>query len=92
MTYEIRVEGIPAVAASHFHNAPGGANGRVVRGIEGAFDGDVWVSSGVWSSTEAGDQTLTADLVAELLAGNIYVNIHTADYGPGEIRGQVLRD
>ena len=91
LTYEIRVEGIPAVAASHFHNAPAGENGGVVRGFEGTFDGDVWVSSGTWSSTEA-DQPLTADLVAELLAGNIYVNIHTADYGPGEIRGQVLRD
>ena len=89
LTYEVRVVGIPNVAASHFHNAAAGENGGVVRGIEGVFEGDVWVSSGVWSSNET-DQPLTAELLEELRAGNLYVNIHTADYGPGEIRGQVL--
>ena len=91
LTYDVRVEGVPNIAASHFHNAPAGENGGVVRGIEGAFEGDVWVSSGVWSSTEA-DQPLTAALVEDLRAGNIYVNIHTADYGSGEIRGQILAE
>ena len=62
-----------------------------MRGLAGDFDGDVWVSSGTWSADET-DQPLTSELVAELMAVNIYVNIHTADYGPGEIRGQVLRD
>ena len=90
LAYEIRVEGIPTVAASHFHNAPAGENGGVARGIEGALDGDVWVSSGTWSADEV-DSPLTPALVSELLAGNIYVNIHTADYGGGEVRGQVLK-
>jgi len=91
LTYEIRVEGIPAVTGSHFHNAASGVNGVVVRGLEGEFDGDVWVSSGTWTSAET-DRPLTADLVAEIEAGNIYVNIHTADYAGGEIRGQVLAE
>ena len=90
LAYEIRVDGIPTVAASHFHNAPAGENGGVARGIEGALDGDVWVSAGTWSADEV-DSPLTPALVSELLAGNIYVNIHTADYGGGEVRGQVLK-
>ena len=90
LAYEIRVEGIPGVANSHFHNAAAGSNGGVVRGITGEFDGDVWVSSGIWSAAEVG-QPLTPALVNELLDGNLYVNIHTADYGGGEVRGQVLK-
>ncbi len=89
LTYEIRVVGVPNITNSHFHNAAAGANGGVVRALTGAFDGDVWISAGTWSSTDA-DQPLTAALVAELLADNLYINIHTADYGSGEIRGQVV--
>ena len=89
LTYEIRVQGIPNVAASHFHNAAAGANGGVVRALSGVMEGDEWVSAGTWSSSEA-DQPLSPDLVSEVDAGNIYVNIHTADYGAGEIRGQVV--
>ena len=89
LAYEIRVWGIPAVAAAHFHNAPMGENGGVVRELAGEIEEDMWVSAGVWSSDEA-DQPLSADLVDELMAGNIYINVHTADYGPGEVRGQIL--
>ncbi|MCH7858806.1 MAG: CHRD domain-containing protein, partial [Candidatus Marinimicrobia bacterium] len=32
---------------------------------------------------------LTDALIVELLAGNLYVNVHTAANGAGEIRGQV---
>jgi hypothetical protein len=32
---------------------------------------------------------MTADHLAELLDGNLYINIHTAENGGGEIRGQV---
>ena len=90
VTYEIRVEGIPNVVAAHFHRAPAGTSGGVVRGLEGTVQDGAWVSSGTWSRVEA-TQPLTAEHVADLLAGNLYVNIHTADYGAGEIRGQVRR-
>lgn len=90
LSYDIRVEGVPTVSAAHFHNAEAGVNGGVVRELEGAFVGDVWVSSGLWSAGEL-EQPLTPALVAELLAGAIYVNVHTPDYGPGEVRGQVTR-
>ena len=84
LAFTVTVEGLEFTAA-HFHNAAVGVNGGVVRAITDDFDGKT--ASGVWASTDG--QPLTDVLIAELLAGNIYVNIHTAANGGGEIRGQV---
>jgi len=86
LSYKIKVANLSGpIAAAHFHNAAAGVNGAVVRDI--AFTDTV--ATGVWSSTDA-TQPLTPALVAELLAGNLYVNVHTAANPGGEIRGQVL--
>jgi len=42
---------------------------------------------GLWTSTDP--EPLTPELIAELLAGNIYFNIHSDANPGGEIRGQV---
>lgn len=64
----------------HIHRAPAGANGPI------AFDmGDP--SSGFVNATWTG---MTPTNIADLLAGNLYVNIHTAGRPAGEIRGQIL--
>jgi len=44
-------------------------------------------ASGLWTSTDS--EPLTPALIDELLAGNIYINLHTAANPGGEIRGQV---
>ncbi|MCO6477817.1 MAG: CHRD domain-containing protein [Phaeodactylibacter sp.] len=85
LEFNITVEGLD-IAAAHFHNAPIGVNGGVVRDIGGDFDGNT--ASGTWTSSDA--QPLTDGLLKELLAGNLYINIHTAANPGGEIRGQVL--
>lgn len=46
------------------------------------------VFTGVWSSTDA--EPLTAQLVSDLLAGNIYFNISTLEFPEGEVRGQLV--
>ncbi|MCH8012223.1 MAG: CHRD domain-containing protein [Candidatus Marinimicrobia bacterium] len=84
LAYTITFEGI-TLTASHFHLGAIGVNGGVVRAIDFAGANTV---SGVWASGDS--QPLTDSLVAELIAGNIYVNLHTAAYGGGEIRGQLL--
>ena len=90
------------LSAAHIH-APGpvGLNAAVVFGFLGApFNdnnpNDVLLTpfasgvggtvSGKWDSPEGNMTTLTAQLT-NLLAGNAYVNFHTAQFGGGEIRG-----
>src|SRR5208283_519434 len=45
--------------------------------------------NGVWSMSEEGAEQLTPAIVNALIAGDMYINLHTGDYIGGEIRGQV---
>lgn len=74
-----------AIQASHIHNAPAGSNGGVVVNL-----GAGWVGTNPSTLILTG-QTLTggASTLAFLQAGNGYFNIHTANFGGGEIRGQL---
>ncbi len=78
LVYHITVTGLTGpVQYAHFHNAPAGQDGPVVQEIP--FQGNK--ASGVWR--------LSDDLIRELLAGNIHLNVHTGQYPGGEIRGQI---
>lgn len=71
------------VTAAHFHGpAAAGANAGIALPIPGTF-------VGTW---QRGEAKLTDAQAADLLAGRWYVNIHTAKFPAGEIRGQFLRD
>ncbi|MBK8634390.1 MAG: CHRD domain-containing protein [Saprospiraceae bacterium] len=85
LKFNITVDGLN-ITNAHFHSGKTGLNGGVVRGILPEFKGST--ANGIWTSTDS--QPLTTELISELLAGNLYVNIHTAANGGGEIRGQVL--
>ena len=66
--------------AGHIHvGAPGQAAPPIIPLTKGA--------DGVWS-VPAGSK-LTDDQYASFKAGNLYVNIHSAEHKPGEIRGQL---
>jgi Cu/Zn superoxide dismutase len=87
LSFDLTVSGLSGpIAGAHFHNAPNGVNGIVVRDLAASFIGNN--ATGAWADTNA--QALTPGLVAELLAEKIYVNVHTAANPNGEIRGQVL--
>ncbi len=81
-----------------------GINGPVVWGFFGAplndnNPNDVVLSpfssgvggiiSGKWDVTEGNNTTLTAQL-SNVLGGRAYINIHTTQFGGGEIRGQII--
>ena len=63
----------------HFHVGAVGVAGGVELGI-----------AGPWSSPQTGSATLSEARETNLLAGNWYLNIHTENFGGGEIRGQVV--
>ena len=82
------------VTAMHFHNAPPGANGPVVFGLIGPnHDTDDLVINpaagtlmGAWENT---DPNPLSGQLANLNAGDLYLNVHTTSFPGGEIRGQV---
>ena len=49
-------------------------------------------ATGTTSGTISGTAAVTPTIVGYMLAGNTYVNVHSATYSGGEIRGQVLLD
>lgn len=90
------------VTRTHFHAAPAGSNGGIVFGqidANAALRNDLddlvvdpvnGTIRGVWDNNE-GNNTTLADQLSNLLAGNLYFNVHTSDHAGGEIRGQILQ-
>lgn len=70
------------IAAAHIHQAAAGQNGAVIIGLEQDAD-----NSNKYNVPE-GSQ-LTDEQLASLLTGGTYVNVHTAAYPSGELRGQI---
>ena len=75
----IKTAGIDGIAA-HIHvGAPGQAGPPIITLDKGA--------DGLWS-VPAGSK-FTAEQLASFKAGNLYVNVHSAEHKPGEIRAQL---
>jgi 6-phosphogluconolactonase (cycloisomerase 2 family) len=102
--YAIALVNIEDVTQAHTHLAPAGENGpvtafllRFTENIDGSGGGDPLTPAGVF--LEFG--LVTADgvvgpiagdfaaLIESFAAGDAYVNVHTVDNPPGEIRGQI---
>ena len=100
ISYKLIVSNIENVMMAHIHNAPAGTNGGVVVWlypdspppalIDGRFDG-VLAEGTITADDLVGaiaGQSLDV-LIAEIEAGNTYVNVHTVQNPAGEIRGQI---
>ncbi|MDN0073672.1 CHRD domain-containing protein [Crenobacter sp. SG2303] len=83
LKYQINYGGLsgPAIAA-HFHGpAPAGSNAGV----------QVPIQASALASPIKGQAVLTDDQARDLMAGNWYFNVHTAQNPGGEIRGQLTK-
>jgi hypothetical protein len=75
----IKTTGIDGTAA-HIHvGAPGQSGPPIITLSKGA--------DGVWLVPDG--SKLTDEQYASFKAGNLYVNVHSAEHKPGEIRGQL---
>jgi hypothetical protein len=96
-TYTVTYSGLTGTIAApfaHIHNAAVGSNGPIVHDLDGANLAPI---AGSTSGTIMGDwrfddasRPLTDALANQLLAGNLYFNIHTTARAAGEIRGQIV--
>jgi hypothetical protein len=82
VNYEVVVDGLSGpIQMAHLHNAPMGSNGPVVVNLTDGINGNR--ISGSFNPLDFDN------LLTEMMAGNIYINVHTADFPAGEVRGQL---
>jgi len=75
------------ITAAHLHLAPKGENGEVIYKLDlDQFVGNANLLVGHFLDTVQGKE------LGILLAGNVYINVHTVDNPGGEIRGQLYLD
>lgn len=94
LSYKLIVANIEDVVAAHIHCAPAGQNGSV--GVT-LFSGGPTSENGILAEgtiTEPDDGNGCGwehldDVVAAMRSGDTYVNVHTVENPPGEIRGQI---
>jgi tetrahydromethanopterin S-methyltransferase subunit B len=99
LSYKLIVANIENVRMAHIHVAPAGVNGGVVvwlypsapppSTIPGRTDGIL--AEGIITSANVGSLagSSLSGLIALMVDGQTYVNVHTDQYPPGEIRGQI---
>jgi CHRD domain len=97
VTYRVDVYNLPSGAtAAHFHAGGPGVAGPVVVNftVPNGISNDFTISGTASASdlTPRGEQGIRSwdDFIQALTLGQVYVNVHTAVNGGGEVRGQVL--
>lgn len=79
LTYKVEYSGLTPTAG-HLHRGAPGVNGPVVVGFD---------ANAVKTSPVQGTATLRQTFADSLMAGQVYVNLHTTAYPGGEIRGNI---
>jgi hypothetical protein len=94
LSYKLIVANLENVVAAHIHCAPADQNGPVgvtlFAGVPTTINGIL--AQGPILAPDAGNACGWAgveDVIDALGSGNTYVNVHTLEHLPGEIRGQI---
>jgi hypothetical protein len=100
LRYKLIVANIENVTQAHIHLAPVGVNGSVVAWLYPSAPPAQLIpgrTNGILAEGELTSANLVGplaggsmeDLLNAILEGNAYVNVHTSQFPPGEIRGQI---
>ncbi|HEX2865779.1 MAG TPA: CHRD domain-containing protein [Ignavibacteriales bacterium] len=84
LTFNITVDTKDSIIAAQFYKAPAGMIGGVVRTLN-ELKGKT--AQGIWKFDDP--EPLSAEILSELLKGNVYINMMTAKNPTGEVRGQL---
>ncbi|HDR7871458.1 TPA: CHRD domain-containing protein [Bacillus wiedmannii] len=96
LKFKLELFDIENVVVAHLHLGVKGTNGPVVAFLFGPITNPVSIECATFTGMITQEdligplagQTLDA-LVNEIIAGNIYINVHTVQHPNGEIRGQL---
>ncbi|HEV7331822.1 MAG TPA: CHRD domain-containing protein [Flavisolibacter sp.] len=82
ISYKITVSGIAEVTGAHIHKAPVGEAGPIVVPLTAVADGTV-----------TGEAKVEPELIKDIRQnpGAYYVNVHSVEYRPGAVRGQLSK-
>ncbi|WP_165248663.1 CHRD domain-containing protein [Paludisphaera soli] len=93
LAYSISYGGLSGdLAGAHIHLGPMGVAGPILFPFSGVPAGPSGLLAGVLTAAEFVSQpgaATFADAVVAIESGGAYVNLHTADFPAGEIRGQL---
>lgn len=103
LDYRLIVANIESVTQAHIHCGVLGVAGPVVAFLFGFVDGGISPDGILAEGTVMGDDVIARpsseacpggvasfdELIAHMRAGTAYVNVHTVQNAPGEIRGQI---
>jgi hypothetical protein len=97
IAYTLTASNITNVTVAHIHVGAAGVNGPPIFFLfnattDGAFTSPVTGTLQAADLTPGGGVDTFAEALAEIRAGNTYVNVHTQANPNGEIRGQVQED
>jgi hypothetical protein len=95
IAWEVATSGIASPTLSHIHRGPAGVNGPVIINFAtsaaqipgGRTNGNKAISEVQSGSLTAADLTALANATT---ASGYYVNVHSAAFGGGEVRGQLV--
>ena len=90
LQYLVTVEDIQAITTSHLHRGAPGENGPPVLWLYDATGANAPGGAFDPANPLRGSATPTAEILADLLAGRLYINVHTLQHPGGEIRGQLV--
>ncbi|MBF7148063.1 CHRD domain-containing protein [Bacillus toyonensis] len=96
LKFKLELFDIENVVVAHLHLGAKGTNGPVVAFLFGPITNPVSIECATFTGMITQEdlvgplagRTLDA-LVNEIIAGNIYINVHTVQHPNGEIRGQL---
>jgi hypothetical protein len=100
ISYKLNVANIENVTQAHIHLAPAGTNGGIVAWLYPSAPPSQLIPGRTQGTLGEGEITAASlvgslagkplsDLLAAIADGRAYVNVHTLQFPPGEIRGQI---
>lgn len=98
VSYSVNLTGLNEITGAHIHNGSAGQNGDIVVSLSGqqaAENGNnatISLKGNITQDSLQGplEGKEFSEVVSLMSDGTVYVNVHTAEFQNGEIRGQIV--